>query len=129
MIGPVLVVEDDADTREMIAQYFESLGFSALRAANGKEALDLVRTTPDAPCVVILDLIMPEMDGVEFLRRRCLEPRLAQTPIVVITAWAGKIAWDEVRKHTDDILKKPLSPENLELLVRRYCLAPSGSHH
>ncbi|HUK22224.1 MAG TPA: hypothetical protein VLV45_11810 [Gemmatimonadales bacterium] len=69
---------------------------------------------------------MSTMDGVEFLRRRCLEPRLEHTPIVVISGWVGKISWDEVRKHTDDILKKPLTPDNLEILVKRYCLAPAG---
>jgi signal transduction histidine kinase/CheY-like chemotaxis protein len=82
--GPLLVVEDDKDTREMLRRLLQKQGWTVLEAANGREALDVVAISP--PALVLLDLMMPEMDGFEFLRRFRRAPVTEHIPVVVLTA-------------------------------------------
>ncbi len=83
--GPVLVVEDDADTRDMMRHTIEKLGFSAAEAGNGRAALAwLAEHTP--PAMVLLDLMMPEMDGFAFLDAIAERPEWREIPVVVVTA-------------------------------------------
>jgi len=82
----VLVVDDDPDILEALAEILESEGFVVRRARNGKEALD--RLWPDPPQLILLDLMMPVMDGRDFSQhmRRRTEPGVAQIPIIVLSA-------------------------------------------
>jgi signal transduction histidine kinase/CheY-like chemotaxis protein len=82
--GPLLVVEDDEDTREMLRRLLQKQGWTVLEAANGREALDIVAGS--TPALVLLDLMMPEMDGFEFLRRFRRAPATEHIPVVVLTA-------------------------------------------
>jgi signal transduction histidine kinase/CheY-like chemotaxis protein len=82
--GSLLVVEDDEDTREMLRRLLQKQGWTVLEAANGREALDVVASSP--PALVLLDLMMPEMDGFEFLRRFRRAPATEHIPVVVLTA-------------------------------------------
>jgi adenylate cyclase len=83
--GQILLVDDDPAARELEQRLVENLGFRTAQAANGREALDwLSRNGP--PSVILLDLIMPEMDGFEFLKALRSDDRLARTPVVVVTA-------------------------------------------
>ena len=81
----VLVVEDDPDTREMVGRFLEMEGFGVRTAANGRQALDVLRGGASA-CVILLDLMMPVMDGWEFRAAQTRDPRLATIPVVVVTA-------------------------------------------
>lgn len=83
--GTILVVEDDDDTRAMTCRLVEQMGFAARQAPNGREAIEWLKNNP-VPALVLLDLIMPEMDGFEFLNAIQNAPRLTQMPVVVITA-------------------------------------------
>jgi CheY-like chemotaxis protein/signal transduction histidine kinase len=89
--GEVLVVDDDSGTRELVARNLRKIGFSIGEAADGEEALLKARLSP--PALVILDLLMPKLDGFEVLRRMRLEG--AQIPIIVLT---GK-RLDEAEEH------------------------------
>lgn len=80
----VLVVEDDFDTREMMRRLLVGEGWLVSVAANGREALD--RLTSDCPNLVLLDLMMPEMDGFEFLAEFRKNPKFSVTPVIVVTA-------------------------------------------
>jgi PAS domain S-box-containing protein len=82
--GTVLVVEDDPDTRELLTRTLDSEGWDVLAAENGRRALEAVGATP--PGLVLLDLMMPEMDGFEFLESVRGRPEWESVPIVVITA-------------------------------------------
>src|SRR5438128_8871587 len=82
---PVLIVEDDADLRDMMAQLLTIEGFSATTVANGREALDYL-TRGDRPDVILLDLMMPVMDGWEFRRTQLADPALADVPVIVLSA-------------------------------------------
>ncbi len=108
----VLIVDDDASIRAMLAFVFHDAGYTVLEAADGDEALEVLRQSP--PALVILDLMMPVLDGVTVLRRR-REQRLATgTRVLVLTAktdtqdmvWCWELGADEY-------LTKPVDPDRL----------------
>src|SRR6187455_1837390 len=101
---PVLIVEDDADLREMMAQLLTLEGFESEAVANGKEALDYLKTG-DRPDVILLDLMMPVMDGWEFRRKQQSDPTLATVPVVVLSALDHRRA---AEVDAVAFLKKPL---------------------
>jgi CheY-like chemotaxis protein len=80
----VLVVDDDPDILEALSEILEAEGFEIRRARNGKEALD--RLEPDPPNLILLDLMMPVMDGWEFAQRMRQRPRVSGIPIIVLSA-------------------------------------------
>ena len=80
----VLVVDDDPDILEALSEILEAEGFSILRARNGREALERLR--PDPPQLILLDLMMPVMDGWEFAQRLRQLPDVADIPIIVLSA-------------------------------------------
>ncbi|QGY01618.1 response regulator [Methylobacterium mesophilicum SR1.6/6] len=82
--GPILVVDDEADVRGHLCAYLGREGFSVAEAENGLRALDAV--TARRPCLVLLDLMMPEMDGFGFLRALRARPDCRDVPVVVLTA-------------------------------------------
>ena len=114
---PVLIVEDDADLREMMAQLLSLEGFQATAVANGREALEYLHDA-DVPQVILLDLMMPVMDGWEFRRKQQADPALASVPVIVLSAL------DHARAGNLDataFLKKPLDFDHLLALVREHC--------
>jgi CheY-like chemotaxis protein len=114
---PVLIVEDDRDLREMMAQLLTLEGYETATVSNGREALDYLHHTR-TPNVILLDLMMPVMDGWEFHRQLEADPAIAPVPVIVLSAL------DQVRAsniHAAAYLKKPLDFERLLDLVRTYC--------
>jgi PAS domain S-box-containing protein len=83
--GTVLVIDDDADVRAMVKTTIEDVGMQATAVANGQAALDWLASHPQ-PVLVLLDLMMPKMDGFEFLERVRQNPHYVDLPIVVLTA-------------------------------------------
>lgn len=114
---PILIVEDDADLREMMAQLLTLEGFHTTTVANGREALEYL-SRGDRPEVILLDLMMPVMDGWEFRRQQEADPSLAGVPVIVLSALDQSRASDV---HATHFLKKPLDFDRLLDLVRRYC--------
>lgn len=85
MADAVLVVEDDPDLRQMMEQLLHLEGFAPVTAPNGREALTLLRS--GAPVkAILLDLMMPVMDGWEFRRQQRAEPAFADIPVIVVSA-------------------------------------------
>jgi CheY-like chemotaxis protein len=110
-------VEDDPDLREMMAQLLTLEGFQAATVSNGREALEYLGDR-DTPEVILLDLMMPVMDGWEFRRRQQQDPDLSRVPVIVLSAL------DQARAGGLDpaaFLKKPLDFDRLLQLVRSYC--------
>src|SRR5262245_47070361 len=102
--GPVLVVDDDEATREMIRYLVTSTGCSAVGAANGVEALHyLSQAAP--PCLIFLDLMMPVMDGCALDHRLAGDVRLSLIPVVVITAFPERAIGLE---RSLEVIQKPL---------------------
>jgi CheY-like chemotaxis protein len=84
-VSTILVVEDDADIRSALCTILEDEGYRVARASDGREALDALRAGL-RPAVILLDLMMPVMDGAEFRTAQLRDPRLAAIPIVILTA-------------------------------------------
>jgi adenylate cyclase len=128
-----LVVEDDLDAREMLRRLLVGEGWKVSVAGNGREALNLLAT--EQPNLVLLDLMMPEMDGFEFLDEFRKDPKFASTPVIVVTA-ADLSPEDRRRLNggVEHILQKaPYSREeflrHIRQLVGRYIVAqdqPAG---
>jgi CheY-like chemotaxis protein len=113
----VLVVEDDADLREMMEQLLHLEGFATLTAPNGLEALNLLNA--GAPVkVILLDLMMPVMDGWEFRRRQRADPKLANIPVVVMSAIDGD-RLNEIQPVAT--FRKPLAFGRMIDLLQRLC--------
>jgi len=108
----VLLVEDSSDLRYLLARILKGQGFEVCEATNGREALDgLAGFVPD---VVVTDLMMPELDGFELIRRLRAMPTMAEVPIVVMTATATNEAVREARRAgAADILAKPFDSRAL----------------
>ena len=115
--GPVLIVEDDADLREMMAQLLTVEGYTVEAAANGHDALEFLRSGP-LPALILLDLMMPVMDGWEFWRRQRDDPAIAAVPVVVLSAVDHTRA---AEFGSAAVLKKPLDFDLLLTLVRKHC--------
>src|SRR5258708_37448244 len=81
----VLVVEDDQATREALLAVLHARGFAAIGAADGREALDHLHEHP-LPCLILLDLMMPVMNGWEFRQHQRNDSRLAAIPVLVLSA-------------------------------------------
>jgi CheY-like chemotaxis protein len=115
---PVLIVEDDADLREMMAQLLSLEGFRSATVANGREALEYLHDGTERPEVILLDLMMPVMDGWEFRRHQQADPILKLVPVIVLSALDASRAAD---LSAEAFLKKPLDFDRLIELVRGYC--------
>jgi CheY-like chemotaxis protein len=122
--GNVLIVEDDPDTREMLAALLATEGFHAVGAEDGLEALHLLRTVrhraPDVPCLVLLDLKMPRLGGNEFRRAQLGDPIVATVPVAVMS---GAVDAEERAATLGAVatLTKPIDFDVLLDVVRRYC--------
>lgn len=123
----VLVVDDDGDVRRMMLQVLSMEGVSALGAANGAEALALLRAGV-RPSIVFLDLMMPVMNGWEFVTAQRADPALREIPVVVLSADSNTTAKAaELGVHGS--LRKPVDLDELLAMVPGGPLAsPAGAH-
>jgi CheY-like chemotaxis protein len=85
----ILLVDDDPDIREALADTLEDYGFNVITAAHGADALRCLRGMTSLPRIILLDLMMPIMDGYRFLDERRKDPVLVSIPVAVITAGHG----------------------------------------
>jgi CheY-like chemotaxis protein len=115
----VLLVEDDVTLRKSLAALVEAEGHEALSAGNGFEAVELLRHGP-TPTLILLDLMMPVMNGWAFLKYRNEHPVLSEVPVVVTTAWSEVPGEAEVI-GVQGYLRKPLAPREVGEIVRKYC--------
>jgi two-component system response regulator MprA len=114
----VLIVEDDADVREALAYLLEEEGVRVIEAANGREALDRIEGGLE-PDLILLDLMMPVMDGERFLRIRMSDSRLSAIPVVVVSA-LQRMSVDPAEFNVDEVISKPVDPGRILETVRRY---------
>jgi DNA-binding response OmpR family regulator len=113
----VLVVEDEQDILDLVDYNLSQAGFNVITAANGTDALDAVKK--QRPDLVVLDLMLPGMDGKEVCRRIRQDETLGDTPVVMLTARADEV--DRIvgfELGADDYLTKPFSPRELVLRVK-----------
>jgi CheY-like chemotaxis protein len=116
----ILVVEDDDDIRESLVEILEDEGYPVEGAKHGQDALERLRSAAVLPCVILLDLMMPVMDGLEFRAQQSLDPGLRDVPVVVITADA-RFADKAATLHAAGALRKPVSLAELLEVAERFC--------
>jgi CheY-like chemotaxis protein len=115
----ILVVDDVAANRDLLATVLRYMGHQPVEASNGAEALALARRAP--PALVICDVLMPVMDGYELVRQLRAEPALGAIPVVFSTAYYREQEALELAKTCGviDVLSKPCEPEQIIATVRR----------
>jgi len=114
----ILVVDDEADAVELISFNLKHAGFDVITAADGAAALKSARL--QAPDLILLDVMLPEVDGLEVCKLLRRDPATASVPIIMLTAKAAEI--DRVlglELGADDYVTKPFSPRELVLRVRK----------
>jgi CheY-like chemotaxis protein len=119
---PILVVEDDELIRDSLVEYLDEQGYHAVGAVDGVDALDKLRRGNPLPCVIVLDLMMPNMDGRAFRQEQLRDATLASIPVIVLSAYrdVAKNAADLAVEH---YLAKPLKLAALLALVQKHCRA------
>jgi CheY-like chemotaxis protein len=118
-MAPVLVVDDHDDARETLAMVLEAEGYPVATARHGEEAWRYLHRCPP-PCLILLDLTMPVMDGWEFRRRQRADPKLTRIPVVIISAVADVNPMGPPLE-ADDFLPKPVDFDQLLTHIRRHC--------
>ena len=118
-MASVMIVEDDRDTREMLGRFLELEGFDVRTAANGQLALEALDEDAAAPEVILLDLMMPVMDGWQFREHQRRDPRFSDIPVVVVTA-AGPRE-DIPAISADAWLSKPVDFDRLLATIDSLC--------
>ena len=120
-IDPVLIIDDHHDTRNLLVELLEIDGFAVMAAASGEDALALVRE--QRPCVVLLDLGLPDIAGIELVLRLRAEPDMASTPIYAFSGFTN-LRDAALAAGLDGFLVKPVSGDDLRVLVAHHCSNP-----
>jgi len=117
----VVVVEDDADIRDLVVQLLSELGFDSVGYPDGRAALAALRAAATLPSVILLDLEMPVMSGEEFRREQLADPALAGIPVVIASGS------DPSEIEADAYLAKPYETSRLCEVVARLSLRAAAA--
>jgi CheY-like chemotaxis protein len=119
----VLLVEDDSDTRALVRQILEQHGYEVVEARHGREALDKLDVIGH-PCLILLDLMMPVMNGEEMLAVLRATDSAKSIPVVIVSAYDARA---RALSGTSGVIKKPMNLASLMSVVRRHCPEPQRS--
>ncbi len=114
--GTILIIEDDAEARDALSDFLSLSDYRVIAAANGREGMAALKSGP-RPNVIILDMLMPGINGFRFRRLQKREPEFASIPVIVTTA-IGRAAGIAA----DLILQKPFDLQILLREVERFCI-------
>jgi CheY-like chemotaxis protein len=120
--GTVLLVDDDQDVRRLICEGLTAAGYKVVGARHGREALDYLRSSA-LPDLIVLDLVMPVMDGWEFRRQQVAEPALATIPVLILTVVEAPLMPTGAAAY----LKKPFEFPRLINIVGILCQQRRGA--
>src|SRR5678815_3583631 len=116
----VLVVEDDHDTREAFLELARGVDLDAIGAENGRTALRLLRDGL-RPCLIVLDMAMPDMNGLEFRREQLADPALADLSVAVMSGGGWVVEADARKLGLTVFLRKPVEPKELLRAFTDHC--------
>jgi CheY-like chemotaxis protein len=116
----VCVIDDDADIREILSDVLNQEGYEVVVAGDGESALNRLRARADGWSLIILDLMMPRMNGWEFRRQQLQDPALASIPVVLLTG-AGNAAATTDDLRVAGVIEKPVDLDALLEKVAAYC--------
>jgi CheY-like chemotaxis protein len=120
----VMVVEDDREVRAAIAEVLADSEYKAVEAANGAEALDRLRNAVIRPCVILLDVMMPTMDGWAFRAEQQRDPSVKDIPVVLLSAHTD-VKSAATQMAAAGFLAKPVAVDMLLQTVERFCAIDS----
>jgi len=122
-MSPILIVEDDPDVRASLVEVLEDEGYRVATAGDGVEALHYLRGAPALPRLILLDMMMPHMDGFQFRAAQSSDSVLSQIPVAVVTAddQAGRRA---TALGVNGYLRKPVQLTDLLALVEKLAGLP-----
>jgi CheY-like chemotaxis protein len=115
----ILVVDDDPDVRDAITSVLGDEGYQVTSAGSGREALEQLRRQT-RPSLILLDMVMPDMDGWRFRMELKKLPELAGIPVVILSAH-GNVRDAALALGASDYLRKPLQVDSLLEIAERYC--------
>lgn len=116
----VAIIEDDVGIRDSIAEVLKEEGYRVLAANHGRDALDQLNQQSGRPCVILLDLMMPVMDGWAFRAEQKLHPSLGSVPVIIMTADAN--AKDKAQAlGAQGHMNKPVDLDQLLAAIQQYC--------
>lgn len=116
----VLIVDDDPSIRFMLTDLLEDAGYTVVSAANGQEAISYLGNSNVRPCIILLDLMMPVMNGWQFRSVQQQDPSLASIPVVVLSA-VDNAQKEATALGVDALVPKPVNLDMLLETVGRYC--------
>jgi two-component system, chemotaxis family, chemotaxis protein CheY len=115
MAAKILIVEDDADSRDMLAYLLAGRGFEVICAEDGKKALELIEKEP--PGLIITDISMPVMDGIEMIERLREHSEWREIPVLVMSAFRSEIVNNAMQAGANAATVKPLEIDKLMKLI------------
>ena len=118
MTAKILIAEDKDDSRRLIRSMLEIYRYDVVEAENGADAVE--RSLAEDPDVILMDLAMPVMDGVEATKNIRGHLALRQTPIICLTAYGDLYADDARKAGANDVMRKPIDFRELDPLITRY---------
>ena len=125
----ILVVGDNAPNRRLLVEYLSPYGFELIEAADGAQVLARVQDRERRPALILMDIAMPVLDGLEATRRLKADPETASIPMIAVTASVTPEQETEVRTLCDAYLRKPVSQSMLIATLRRVLPATVHTSH
>ncbi|MGE0527868.1 MAG: response regulator [Bdellovibrionales bacterium] len=119
----ILIVEDDDDIGKSLRILLEGEGYQVEIARNGRLALNFLKEVQEVPSLILLDLMMPEMDGFQFRAEQKRHPRLAKIPVIIMSA-AGQIEANTERLGANGSLRKPLDIDDVLTAIAIHATKP-----
>jgi CheY-like chemotaxis protein len=116
----IFVVEDEEMIRESIVEFLDENGYQGVGASDGRDALDKLARADAPPCLILLDLMMPIMDGRSFREQQLQTPQLASIPVIVFSAYRD-VARTATEMNVAGHLPKPLKLTELLRVVHQHC--------
>ncbi len=120
MKGPILIIEDNIEIRETLVDVLVDEGYKVMSAENGQAGLMTLMNAKELPCLVLLDLTMPIMDGFTFRQEQLKEPLWARIPTALLSA-DGKLEEKAREAQVLEYIKKPVDLDKLYSLAEKYC--------
>lgn len=118
----ILLVDDDRDICESVRDALEMEGYGVMAAFDGQEALELLNRRAERPCLILVDLVMPGMDGASLLKKLGDDYGLSHIPAIIFTASESSSKLTQaIRSRVHRIIRKPVEIDQLVSAVRDHC--------
>lgn len=116
----ILIIDDDQGIRDALSELLEMEGYAVKLAVNGNEGLHILRELPKPPDLVLLDFMMPAMDGFQFRQRQVEEGLYTEVPVVLMSADCH-VGEKQIRGGMMDHLRKPMDINEVLDMVKKHC--------